>query len=31
MWNLIKKDTDELIYKKETDIENKPMLIKGEM
>ena len=32
MWNVIfKNDTNELIYKTETDIENKLMVTKGEM
>ena len=30
MWNLKKNDTNELIYKTETDTENKLMVTKGE-
>ena len=30
LWNRKKNDTNELIYKTETDIENKVMVIKGE-
>ena len=31
MWTLKKNDTNELIYKTETDFENKLMVTKGEM
>ena len=29
MWNLLKNDTDELIYKTETDLENELMVTGG--